>query len=1161
MSSTKPIILFFLLSLNIHLNAQTNFWTSSKADKSARVDIQTKVSSRYNLDVKNLKQALGSKLYSKAGLSLDVPMPDGSFETFQVKPSKVMSSQLAAKYPEILTFAGHGPDGMEARFDLTPKGFHAMIFGPDGTIFIDPISQVSIDSYQSYYKKDYIQKEVTLLKDDIFKTEGTKINTKQNRATSARTSGTELREYRLAVTTTGEYAQFHGGTIADALSAIVTTMNRVNGIYEREVAIRMILIANNDQIIYTDPVIDPYTNDDTEDFINEVQENIDLVIGAADYDIGHGFSTGAGGLAGTGPCSSSKATGVTGISNPIGDPFDVDFVAHEIGHQFSASHTFNGSSSNCSGANRNASTAYEPGSGTTILAYAGICSPQNIQNNSDPYFHTASYDEILNYSVNGTGNSCATITNTGNNPPSVDAGEDNFIIPVDTPFTLTGSGSDPDGDDLTFSWEQFDLGPTGAPENPSGNAPLFRSFSPKDTPSRTFPDVSDIVSNSQTMGELLPTYSRDLTFRLTARDNKNGGGGVNYDEMSFEATDKAGPFLVSSFNTSTTIEALNNVTIDWDVANTNGSEVDCQMVNILLSEDGGVTYSHTLKSSTSNDGSETILIPNISTAQGRIKVEAVGNVFFDINNSDINIQQPVDPNFNLNLTETKFSVCAPQSVQIEVSISSILGFSEDVTLSLDGLEDDLEANFNVNPVTPGNSSILTISNTDNGANGNYSLIINGSSASKTKSQLISVDVFDQSTNNLNLLSPENMEEDVSLFPTIVWELLDGRHEYELDIDTDQNFSNPIISVDGITANSYAAENLESNSTYFLRVRGTNVCEQTPYNVVEFSTQVCLTDNSQDIPILISENGTPTVTSEIDIATSGIISDINVLNLSGSHSYVSDLIFTLISPIGTEVVLLNGICDSDNDFNLGLDDQANTSSISCPPTDGEIYKPSESLASFIGEQSSGTWILRIEDTFNVDGGQLDSWSLEICTAIPKPPVTPSGLSLEPISVDQIDLNWTDNSNNEEFFIIERSIGDNSAFVQIATVNSNISNYEDNNLLEPNIYFYRVKARNSGGDSDYTNEESESTLVLGTYSEKNQLIKVYPNPSSGLFNLVIPKEELKSEITVYNLVGSRVNATITNESGNLSIDLNNYPNGTYFIKLQSISSNHIIRLVKK
>ena len=449
------VIVIFFISFSIKAQQNLDVWTdiseSSIKNRGSRLIIpgfyRTLSLNKVNLiEILNQVPLEFSANSKERRIYLNIPYPNGELKKFYILDSPIMEPELAAKYPEIRTFIAQGVDDPFAsgRLDLTPHGFHAMILSPKGMVFVDPYSKESSDFYFSYYKKDYSPNEIVQSWEcEVLDTESEVVNEIRNLVSSGSVdySGEALRTYRLAVAATAEYTAFHGGTVASGQAAIVTAMNRVNGVYEREVAIRMILVANNNLLVYTNAATDPYTNSDGFSMLGQNQTNIDAVIGDANYDIGHVFSTGGGGVANFGvPCRTGlKARGVTGLPTPTGDPFFIDYVTHEMGHQWAGNHTFNGSSGSCAGGNRNDATAYEPGSGSTILAYAGICSPQNLQPNSDAYFHGISLDEIIAYSTLSFGNSCAVMTATGNNAPIVNAGPGGYTVPISTPFTLTGS--------------------------------------------------------------------------------------------------------------------------------------------------------------------------------------------------------------------------------------------------------------------------------------------------------------------------------------------------------------------------------------------------------------------------------------------------------------------------------------------------------------------------------------------------------------------------------------------------------------------------------------------------------------------------------------------------------------------------------------------------
>lgn len=597
---------------------------------------------------------------------LELPHPDGSLALFRVIESPVMAPELAAKFPEIRTFRGEGIDDPTAsvRFDVSPRGFSAMVLSAFGAWYVDPWSKEKPGFVASYHRRDALRDPENVFRCDgpakDGETEDTSLHSVRPDPGPAYfpllATGPTLKTYRLALATTGEYSVAVCGaspTTACVAAELVTSVNRVSGIYEREMAIRMTLVANNDLVIYLNGATDPYTNTNPSSLLSQNQSNLTTVIGSANYDIGHVYSTGGGGLAGLGVvCSSArKAQGETGLANPVGDAFYVDYVAHEMGHQFGGNHTFNGNLGSCAGGNRAASAAYEPGSGSTIMAYAGICGAQDLQPHSDPYFHAKSFDEIVTYTTSGSGAGCASGSATGNSAPAVEAGLA-YTIPAQTPFALTGTATDPEDDPLTYMWEEFDLGTVeaGAPLVDAGNRPIFRSFNAATSATRTFPRLVGVLAGTpcpdlvagDMCGEVLPTTGRTMNFRLTVRDNR-AGGGVNSDATTVTSVSTAGPFAVTVPSTAVSWSGGSSQTVTWNVAATTASPISCANVALTFSTDGGATFPTTILASTPNDGTESIAVPNLPTTAARIKVACVGNIFFAISRPNFTVTGGTGP--------------------------------------------------------------------------------------------------------------------------------------------------------------------------------------------------------------------------------------------------------------------------------------------------------------------------------------------------------------------------------------------------------------------------------------------------------------------------------------------------------------------------------------
>ncbi|MBL7936413.1 MAG: zinc-dependent metalloprotease [Bacteroidia bacterium] len=692
----KKIITLGCLIIGLITNAQSgkNIWSPVYEKEiliTGKRDIIPEKYKTFHLDINKLKEFLSSVPLDKNIITnnstaiISLPMPDGSIQNFKVVESSVMEEPLQQNHPDIRTYNVQGIDDMYAsgKLDLTEYGFHGMIRSPNGDVFIDPYCKWNVNDYITYYTSDFSKPESDRMI-EIGVLEEIEHHNSQIAAPTAVCAGSNLRTYRLAVACTGEYARAACGTgtntptNAQILAKVVTTINRVDGVYETEVAVKLVLVNTTTLVLYGDPSTDPFTgNSNGSTLIGESQTVINANVTSANYDIGHTFSTGGGGLAGLGVvCGSSKARGITGSPNPVGDPYDIDYVAHEIGHQFRGNHTFNGSTGSCAGGNRNASTAVEPGSGVTIMAYAGICSPQDLAPNSIAYFHAISYDEITNFITTGNGNSCPVNTTTGNNPPTVSASI-NYTVPKSTPFQLTGSATDPDNNPLTYQWEEIDLGVTAGSWN-NGAKPFFRSYAPVASPTRLFPKLSVVQAGTYTTsaGEFLPNSAQTLKFRLNVRDNLMGGGGVCSATTQITVDATTGPFAVTSQSVTGIIyPSASTQLISWNVNGTDQTPINCSNVNIYVSIDNGTTFSLVL-ANTPNDGSENVVMPTVATDKPlcRVKVESIGNIFFDINKKFFKItaatglnQYSNSNNFNIQLYPNPFT----SSVKIDINTTTL----------------------------------------------------------------------------------------------------------------------------------------------------------------------------------------------------------------------------------------------------------------------------------------------------------------------------------------------------------------------------------------------------------------------------------------------------------------------------------------------------------
>ncbi len=656
----NKLLLIAAIAITSFSYAQTGrtSWTATtkKANEAVAANKQTLINPRlFALDANTLRQSLSNapKRFSSAKSTVVASFPNaaGQMERYQIFESSNMDPALAARYPEIKSYVGQGIDDRSSTiyFSLSPLGLQTMVIRADQSAeFIEPYT-TNLSTYAVYRKTD---RAASLNRFECKVIETAHHDLSNSELARPNADDATLRTYRLAMSVTGEYTAYFGGTKALALAAINNSMTRVNGVFEKEFSARMVLIANNDAVIYTSASTDPYSPASGLDNWNlQLMNTLSSVIGNANFDVGHLFgATGGGGNAGCigCVCSNDMSTEVVeGITTPVnykgsgytspndgipsGDNFDIDYVAHELGHQFGANHTFTHS-------NEGTGVQMEPGSGSTIMGYAGI-TDLDIQPHSDPYFHAVSIQQVTNFIKTTT---CQTNTPTGNSIPTANAGLD-YTIPKSTPFMLTGSGTDANGDTLTYDWEQMNSQSTAAaPSATKTTGVNYRSYSPTTSPTRYFPKMSSVLTGATTTAgseitvEALSSVARTLNFRLTVRDNRAGGSGNNSDDTVITVNATAGPFSVTAPNTAVSYVGGSTQTVTWAVAGTTANGVNCANVDILISTNAGSTWT-TLLAATPNDGTQAVTIPNTPGTTNRIMVKGTNHIFFDVSNTNFTI--------------------------------------------------------------------------------------------------------------------------------------------------------------------------------------------------------------------------------------------------------------------------------------------------------------------------------------------------------------------------------------------------------------------------------------------------------------------------------------------------------------------------------------------
>jgi len=940
-----------------------------------------------NINKNALKSNINNTIY--------LPNEKGEYEHFEISKTKLLSKKLSFKYKDIMTFVGISKkrNNVKARITFSNKGLSYWLRIPDkDDYFFQPVKNKK-GFHFGYLKSNIINQNNLNCKTELLKN-----NLLNSSLLTSKKSNNQniLKTFRIAIMGTGEYTSFwgdnddsNGNNSEDAYRAVVNTINRVNEIYENELQIKLELISDS-SLLFSDPNLDPFTSS----LNNQAQSAMDSIVGNENYDLGHlfdyGQSDGDAGCVGC-VCSSGlkgRAYSIHPFEDNDGgvfrnDYFDLDYVAHEIGHQFGAYHTFAFQTEN-SGSN------VEPGSGSTIMGYAGITGEDDVQAHGDPYFHYVSIKEIKNY----VSNLSCTVTEVSiiNNVYNIDAGED-YNIPKGTAYELSPIVNEPIPDQINFNWEQLDSGQIGSsnfgPINVVG--PIARSILPSTKKTRYIPNIERVISGNLTQTnpsrgsawETVTDVGRVLNWGITLRDLRNPSQGlISQDNMKVNVSSNSGPFLISSQNSSNIIwEAGSKKNITWNVANTNKSPIKTETVTIFLSEDGGYTYPIKLIEKTPNDGEEEIIVPSsVSSKNCRIKIKADNSIYFAINRNDFEVKQLP---FVINYDNNNIEICSENEVTIDFKLNRYLNFEKSISLSIEGPLELLNSSFSKKVfLIEDSEGEIVLSGLNNLSPGIYEYNIVAKSDNISYSYSFKINYQNEILDLPNLLSPNNNSEKLNLFPELIWEKNDNVDQYRLQVSKNDDFVNFELD-ETLFQNSYQLSDLKSDQIYYWRVQPINACgigDFSNYNVFKTDKISCIDYSSSNLPIDLNDansNSKGITVAEVSIPYDVSIVDLNIL-VNINHSWLEDLTLYLESPDGVKIILSKQIGGSGNNYLETLFDQDSNNNIfnASPPFSGS-YKPVQSLETFYNKSAFGKWKLIVEDSFQEDTGSINSFSIEMC----------------------------------------------------------------------------------------------------------------------------------------------------------------------------------------
>ncbi|MEZ4907340.1 MAG: M12 family metallo-peptidase [Saprospiraceae bacterium] len=912
------------------------------------------------------------------------------------------------------------------------------------------------------------------------------------------------------------------------------------------------------------------------------QEIID-VVGYNAFDIGHVFTnscTDVGGIAAlSGVCNTArKGSGVScHYSNDL-DYIITNVTAHEMGHQFSAVHTFN----YCDGENES-DAGYEPGGGTSIMAYCGLCGGgNNLSATCLENFHAYSVSQIFGYSRNGGGVGCADIIETDNTAPIVNLKYKNgFYIPKSSYFVLEGSAEDCEDDVLTYSWEEMDLGPLTTPGYPQYDSPLYTALEPTTSATRYFPTLKSIIYQSFNNSEVVPDYARDLNFRLIARDNHPGAGGTGWADVSFKIDATSGPLTIESHGSGNIYYNNNPIEVNWDVANTDNDIVNCQYVDIYLTLDNGFTFPELIKYRTPNDGSETVYLPDTVSNLAKFMIKANDNIFFALEKYNFKIYNPIDTTFNISYDNLNGKYCIPDEIYTSLRTKTYNGYADSIRFELVGLPENTVFSISPEKIKAGESAQLNINFDNVMENGIFNpQLLAISNSGDTLSRSLDWEIVNNNFKYTEIYNPVPGSDKNIINPTFIWSKNINADTMDFYLSSDPSFPDDNTYTESKIVDTLLVPGtvLDYSTLYYWKIKYYTDCgEFDSDSIYTFMTATADCNNyvSYDVPITINDNN-PCV-SDLTIEDDLKILDLNVI-IQGSHSGFRELSAYLTGPDETKCVLFNNKSTTyQGNISLVFDDQASEYLKTKP---SGTFKPDSSLSVFNDKSTLGTWYLTILDNKDQVSGKLDNFTLNICT-----PLDPNQLNLVENNMINIPNNTytpitqnylkvVDDKNtasylfkytviktpeNGELYLgtQQLNVGDQFAQSDIELGYLNIRSKAKS--YEPDYFVFTINDGN-GGWIDQTRfyYQVDETLEVSESNFQYQIF-TYPNPVIDYLNVDI---ELDGEYNVelFDLNGRKVFSSQQQGFESKYINLNNLSSGIYILKIYNDKFIYTNKIVK-